>query len=165
MSIWSYISGVIEVEPFGRTQAEKTYILNTVLDHLPVVTGSEDDMNVYVIQKNGTNCSSSCDEFGCSTNNLVNCYGSKDRKYGWLETQSEYLLIVDASLRDRYYEETFKSFNKWLNRLAKRISVNKVLVSIRDYSHEYLINDNSNYGEMYEHTDNWCDYLKWEWED
>ena len=51
MSFWTYVHGTIEVTPMGRTQAEKTYILNTVLEHLPHVTGSEEDMNVYVLQK------------------------------------------------------------------------------------------------------------------
>ena len=62
MSWWTYINGTIEVRPMGRTQAEKRYILETVLNHLPLVTGSERDMNVYIIQENGTNSSSSCDE-------------------------------------------------------------------------------------------------------
>ena len=56
MSWWSYINGTITVAPMGRTQAEKRYILDTVLEHLPRVSGgSEGDMNVYVIQKNGYN--------------------------------------------------------------------------------------------------------------
>lgn len=70
MSSWTYITGTITVSPMGRTQHEKTYILNTVLDHLPRVTGSEGDMDIYVNQKNGTNSSSSADEFGYCTNNL-----------------------------------------------------------------------------------------------
>ena len=55
MSSWTYINGVITVFPLGRTQAEKRYILDTVLDHLPKVTGSERDMNTYLIQKSGYN--------------------------------------------------------------------------------------------------------------
>lgn len=51
MSSWTYITGTITVSPIGRTQAEKRYILDTVLAHLPIVSGSERDMNVYVIQK------------------------------------------------------------------------------------------------------------------
>ena len=43
MSWWTYINGTITVSPMGRTQAEKRYILETVLDHLPLVTGSERD--------------------------------------------------------------------------------------------------------------------------
>lgn len=53
MSSWTYVHGTIVVSPLGRTQHEKRYILETVLDHLPVVTGSERDMEVYVIQKEG----------------------------------------------------------------------------------------------------------------
>ena len=53
MSSWTYIQGTITVSPIGRTQAEKRYILDTVLAHLPIVSGSKRDMNVYVIQKNG----------------------------------------------------------------------------------------------------------------
>ena len=49
MSSWTYVHGTIVVSPLGRTQHEKRYILETVLDHLPVVTGSERDMEVYVI--------------------------------------------------------------------------------------------------------------------
>lgn len=64
MSSWTYIQGTITVSPIGRTQAEKRYILDTVLAHLPIVSGSEKDMDVYVIQKNGHNSSCSCDEFG-----------------------------------------------------------------------------------------------------
>ena len=51
MSNWSYIQGTITASPIGRTQAQKRYILDTVLAHLPIVSGSERDMNVYVIQK------------------------------------------------------------------------------------------------------------------
>lgn len=41
MSWWTYINGSIVVYPMGRTQPEKKYILDTVLAHLPLVTGSE----------------------------------------------------------------------------------------------------------------------------
>lgn len=77
MSSWCYITGTITVSPIGRTQAEKRYVLDTVLAHLPIVSGSEKDMDVYVIQKNGHNSFSSCDEFGERTNNLVDRYGQK----------------------------------------------------------------------------------------
>lgn len=41
MSFWSYVHGTVTVQPLGRTQSEKRYILDTVLSHLPKVTGSE----------------------------------------------------------------------------------------------------------------------------
>lgn len=90
MSYWTSVNGTVTVMPMGRTQAEKRYILDTVLEHLPLVTGSEGDMNIYVIQKRGYNSSSSCDEFGQVTNNLIDSYGDKNRSKGWLRTQDEY---------------------------------------------------------------------------
>lgn len=51
MSSWTYVSGLIKVSPVGRTQAEKRYTLETVLAHLPAVSGSEGYMDVYIIQK------------------------------------------------------------------------------------------------------------------
>lgn len=50
MSMWTYIRGIIEVCPFGRTQAEDEYILKTVLSHLPKVTGNKNDMCFDIIQ-------------------------------------------------------------------------------------------------------------------
>ena len=50
MSNWTYVQGLIELDVPGRTQAEKNYILQTVIDHLPKVTGSEKSMNIYTIQ-------------------------------------------------------------------------------------------------------------------
>ena len=77
MSWWTHVMGTIEVDVRGRTQAEIRYILETVLDHLPRVTGSEGDMNVYITQEAGCNRSSSLDEFGLATNNLRDMYGNK----------------------------------------------------------------------------------------
>lgn len=172
MSWWSYIHGTIVVSPTGRTQAEKRYVLDTVLDHLPQVTGSERDMDVYVVQKSGYNSSSSCDEFGQITNNLTDYYGCRNRKRGWLRTQDEYILVVDGSLRDRQFEETFREFQKWLIRLAKRISVQSVFVKINDFDKSSLIQDDHGYyWDLFEYpsgsrgniTDEpaWYEYLLW----
>ncbi len=108
-------------------------------------------MNVYVIQKNGYTSSSSCDEFGYSTNNLTDSYGNKNRRNGWLRTQDEYILVVNGSFRDRMFDQTLQEFNKWLCRLAKRISVEDVMVEIKGYYEKKLIrNDNDVYGNMFE---------------
>lgn len=173
MSNWTYINGTITVSPMGRTQHEKTYILNTVLDHLPRVTGSERDMNIYVNQKNGTNSGCSVDEFGCSTNNLTDDRGDKSRKYGWLRTQDEYILTVDASLRDRRFNDTLKEFNYWLCRLAKRLQIEDILVRVEGYDKSILITNKKTYNDMFEYpswsmygekenSENWCEYLMWE---
>ena len=121
MSYWTYVNGNITVSPMGRTQAEKRYILETVLDHLPFVTGSEKNMNVYIIQKNGYNSSSSHTEFG-------EYGGYRNWKTLSTEVQDKYILVVDASLRDREFEQTYKEFQKWLCRLAKRVDIEDVVV-------------------------------------
>ena len=175
MSMWTYINGTITVNPMGRTQAEKRYILETILNHLPIVTGSEKDMEIHIIQKNGENESSSCDEYGEITNNLINRYGNHGRESGWLRIQSEYIIVVTAALRDRCFDETFKEFNKWLNRLAKRVFVKDVLVKVYDYNKEYLFDDrcdsSSPYYQMEEspswsdESDGepcWCEHLMWD---
>ncbi len=184
MSGWAYINGTVTVQPMGRTQAEKRYILDTVLEHLPLVTGSEGDMDVYVVQKKGHNGHCSCDEFGQVTNNLVDMYGEKSRNHGWLKTQDEYILVVDALLRDRDFKQTYKEFQNWLCRLAKRVTVKDVLVEVKGYEKSVVIkNPNLNkgkvwstvYGQMFENPSwcsknkekeyvepNWCEYLMWD---
>lgn len=170
MSYWTYINGTITVSPMGRTQAEKRYVLETVLDHLPIVTGSERNMDVYIVQKNGGSSISSCDEFGFTTNNLTDRSGFKTRD-GWLRCQDEYILVVNGSLRNRNFERTFREFNKWLCRLSKRVMIKDVLVRVTGYDKEALF-DNDNiepYEEMFEtpswvdeNSYNWCEYLMWE---
>lgn len=174
MSYWTYINGTIVVQPMGRTQAEKRYILETVLDHLPFVTGSEGDMNIYIIQKNGYNSSSSHTEFG-------EWGGYRKWKTLSTEVQDEYILVVNGSLRDREFKQTYKEFQKWLCRLAKRVDVGNVLVEISGYEKSAIIRNprlkgkqswETVYGQMNEkptwcyndgeiHEPNWCEYLLW----
>lgn len=87
MSYWTYIGGVIDVKPMGRTQPEKRYILDTILEHLPDVTGSERNMHVDVIQKDGYNCWSSCNEFGEWTHRRNS------------ETSDTYHIIINGDLQ------------------------------------------------------------------
>lgn len=138
MSEWTYIKGIIEVNPEGRTQAEKTYLLETALNHLPIVSGSEEDMDIYTIQKNRYNTFSSTDEFGKTTNNLVDTYGHKNRE-GWLQIQDEYILVVDGALRDREFEQTYREFVKWVVRLGKRVFISDVFVKIEGYDKSTVI--------------------------
>lgn len=179
ISYWTYINGTVIVSPMGRTQAEKRYILDTVLEHLPLVTGSEKDMNVYVIQKKGYNSLSSCDEFGQVTNNLVDRYGDKSRRRGSLRTQDEYILVVNGSFRDRMFEQTYREFQKWICRLAKRVDVEDVLVEVKGWKESALIRNPSLkgkqswetvYGQMNEKPTwlhdkksfsepNWCEFM------
>lgn len=149
MSSWTYINGTITAEPLGRTQAEKRYILETVLNHLPRVTGSEGDMDVYIIQKNGYNSSLSHDEFGERTNNLVDRYGNKSFNKGWMRVQDEYILVVNAALRDREFDQTYREFIKWLVRLCKRVMCEYILVEIKGYDKSTVIKDRNIQNKAY----------------
>lgn len=180
MSYWTYIQGTIIVNPMGRTQPKKRYILETVLSHLPRVTGSEKDMSIYIIQKNGYNSSSSCDEFGEVTNNLVDYHGYKSRSRGWLQTQDEYIIVVNAALRDRGFKQTYREFMKWVVRLGKRISIEDILVEIKGYDKSTIIKDRNIQRKRYSFKSvftglfekpswcndtgevNWAEYLMWD---
>lgn len=164
MSYWTYVHGTIVVSPLGRTQPEIRYILDTVLEHLPLVTGSERDMNVYVVEKAGNNSSCSHNEFG-------ECVSYMRKKYDPTKIQTDYILVVDGSLRDRQFEQTYKEFQKWICRLAKRVHVQNVLISIKGYDKCATIQDDEKYYNMFEapswswresKTINWCEYLMWE---
>lgn len=177
MSYWTEVNGTITVAPMGRTQAEKRYILETVLDHLPRVTGSEGDMDVYIIQKNGFDCCSSHTEFD-------EWGGYKNWKTLSTEMQSEYILVVNASLRDREFEQTYREFMKWLIRLCKRVGCKDVLVEVKGYDKSTIIKNRNIQRKKYsfksvfddlfeepswynrkngEHKEpNWCEYLMWD---
>lgn len=163
MSLWTYINGIILVEPIGETQPEKRYVLDTVLAHLPKVTGSEEDMSIYVIQQKGYNCSCTHDEFG-RWSNLGTGY------YGNFETQSTYMIVVNGSLRDCLFNTTFREFQNWLCRLSKRVMVKSVLVKVSGYDKSVIIqNENDIYTNMFEPPTysllnkdgepTWCEFL------
>lgn len=164
MSFWTYINGVITVSPMGRTQPERKYILETVLSHLPKVSGSGKDISVQILQKPGYNRSCMHDEFFQKSN-------LGKGKWGTFEYQDDYFLIVNADLRDREFEETHRKFIKWLCRLAKRVSIRSVLIRIEGYDKKYLINESrwdNPFRKMYEEpswinddSKNWCEYLIW----
>ena len=144
---------------------------------MPIVSGSEKDMDVYVIQKNGHSGSSSCDEFGEITNNLVDWHGNRTRSRGMLRVQDEYILVVDAALRDREFDETYREFIKWLVRLGKRVMIDNVLVQISGYDKSTIIKDYCVQNEKYSYQNvffnlfestswvrddgevNWCEYM------
>ncbi len=145
MSSWTYVHGQVTVSPIGMGQHAKRFVLEEVLDHLPKVPGSEGPMVWHVIQKAGHNHSSNCDEFGMRTN-------LSER--GWWEQQSEYIVVLEAYLRDTYFDDTLKAFCKWLNRLSKRVYLEDILVKVTgrnpDYTwHEKLFTDPSPWQDNY----------------
>lgn len=168
MSFWTHIRGFVYVHPMGSSQAHKRYVLETVLNHLPIVSGSEGDMAVHIIQRSGYNMSSSCDEFGMRTDKGIDLYGTRTDK-GWFETQSQYILFVDGDLRDRVFEETKREILKWLCRLSKRVLVSEVCINLYGFHQEITINKCNAFYEMFEepswldeNSTNWCEFMMWD---
>ena len=65
MSSWTYVSGLIEVDTFAQTDAEAIFKAQTVVEHLPRITGSEDAAHFVVVPMPGWhNQSSGLDELG-----------------------------------------------------------------------------------------------------
>ena len=160
MSIWTHINGVITVHPMGRTAHEKQYIIETVLDHLPRVAGTEGELKTWVLPKHGVNCFSSHNEFGELTN-----------REETLRHQSYYVITVEADLRDRTVEYAKRDFLKWLCRLSKRLTVSDILVRLTDGNGNLLIDErNGAFHDMFElpswvkrsNESNWCEYLMWD---
>lgn len=156
MSNWTYISGVVEVSPRGRTKAEKRYILETILAHLPKVTGSDENMESYIIQKDGYDEIHSCDAFG-------QWIMLPNNKYGIFVLESDYLIVVSGKLRGRVLDETKREFTKWLCRLAKRIPISEISVDIRDdFDRHFTLNNYVPWYDMNEFIYDWCEFLMWD---
>lgn len=119
MSEWTYVRGVVYLNVIGVTQEQKDYILKTVLNHLPVVSGSESDMVWNVAPVGAYYSSVYSDDRGI------------ERK---VETRSEYAVTLHGNLRDRDYETTLREFMKWLMRLVRRFpfGVDDAIVVISD---------------------------------
>ena len=157
MSWWTHINGLILVKPAGRTQPEKRYVLETVLAHLPKVTGSEEDMKIHIVQKEGYSGSANFNEF------FETVYRED------FKTQDCYYLILEGQFRDRMYEQTFRELNKFLNRLAKRVYVDDILIRLTGWDKEIVISNSDPYQDMYEYSADsnkdepaWWEYLLWD---
>ena len=169
MSHWAYVKGLVTVQSDGRTQPECKYVLETVLDHLPIVTGSEGNMTVHVVQSEGISFSQDGNEFWEYTEAMRSHPWYADGS--WLDVQDRYLLVLEGHLRDKEFEETKREVIKWLTRFAKRLLISDVYVKVWDYSKSMVIDDVKPYEDMYEekyerHSDvvhrTWTDYLLWE---
>ena len=129
-------------------------------------------MQVYVIQESGHTIVSTHDEFIQKTNNLrqIGWDCMTHSRHGFMYIQSQYLLVVDGALRNRDFETTYREFMKWITRLAKRVSVDDVLVRVYDENKSSLVNDcGERFLAMYElpswargdgHS-NWTEYMMW----
>lgn len=134
MSSWTSIRGVIEVILYGNTQHENTFIVNSIVDSLPHITGSEQDMGVYVNQEYGYDVSMTYPDLDHIT-----------------QFQSKYLITINGSLRDREFADTIAEFDRWICELAKQLLVNDAIVEIESYEKSQIFtNREFDYSGMYD---------------
>lgn len=153
MSMWTYASGVIEVDTYAHSNAEAMYIARIDVNHLPEISGSEDPVNYYLSLANGYNKSSTCDEFGQRSNLCRNKYP------GIFTAQSIVLITVEGSLRNREFHCTLQETTKMLARLSSRLRVRSCLVAVRDGLNSFVF-DNPEWVLWREQSD-WTKDLLW----
>lgn len=143
MSFWTHVFGTIYVEPIGYSEHARDFVLHTVLDHLPPVTGSERDVYVDVIKDPLIRFSSSSDEFGQEPR--------EDGRHEMFDQSVGYFLVLHGSLRDRMFDKTVSEFDEWLKTLARRVRIKEILVRVSDdmeQSRQYA--DAGEYYDMFE---------------
>lgn len=131
MSHWTYVRGVIEVDTYARSDAEAMYFVQTVISHLPKITGSERDVMYHVNRCHGHNMCSSHDEF-MQPSNLG------DGELGGFYTQTRFLITIEGNLRDRLPAETIRETTKMLSRLASRLDISSCVVSVSDTERRFV---------------------------
>ena len=154
MSAWTYVMGAVRVGTPAHSTEQAEYIVKTVLNHLPEVTGSERNMRVIVVSSSNSCITQDWDEFG---------HGTKAVKRDGFRITSDYLLTVEGQLRDRNIEETYREIIRWLCRLAKRLSVEEICLKIKG-NRTLLITDATPFEKMYETESNWVERIagpKW----
>lgn len=159
---WSFVRGIVEVDPLGRTPAETRYVLETVLNHLPIIPGSERNCQIHIMPSHSFLMYGCCDEFG------VDLMLNRERKEDYIKARNIYMLVLEGDLRHTDFQKTYRRVVKWLCRLAKRVHILDVLLKVEDTSRQkirIITNQNEYWGSLYENggpTDedmNWCQYL------
>lgn len=137
MSNWTTVSGVIEVDTYAGTTHKARYITECVINHLPRISGSEGDVDIFINQPSNYNLSSSCDEL-CAETNLMekDYYGFRQHK-----VQTKTIITVQGHLRDTYSNEIYRQVVKWLTRLSKRLHVCSVHLYVADYYKDYRLDN------------------------
>ena len=171
MSDWTYILGTITVVSIGRSSAETKYILESVLDHLPTVTGSEGDMQVHYLPSCYGGIIRNRNEFG-QKRKWMHSKEFYETEFSSRNTfKNQFNVIIEANLRDREFEFTKRELMKWLCRLSKRVLVEDLLVKLSDQlGRTVILSDPEPFNEMWEQTSwnskgrkiAWWEYLFWE---
>lgn len=130
------MAGVIEVDTFAQSDAEAMYLAQTVVNHLPRITGSERDVEFHLAKPTGYCSSSNVDEFG-QQSNLYN-----DDSRHLFVTQERILITIYGNLRDRMFKRTLRETTKMLARLSSRLWIRNCFVRVKSDMGDTFIFDN-----------------------
>ena len=136
MSSWTYVRGMIRVDPIGETTTEKEFVVHTVLDHLPPVTGSEKNMCVYV-----------------TPSAYYGLNYRRNSEYGYKSGRAapHFLITIEGDLRDRKFDQTRDEVMRWICRLGKRLFITDICLSIRDeHGRKAVLTDEKPLLDLYE---------------
>lgn len=158
MSYWTYVSDMLKVESGSRSTPETMYRVQTVLNHLPKITGSEGPVLFYPVLSERSHLVSNEDEFE-QRSNLGNW------RYGRMfASRTECLIALDGALRDRVFPQTARETVKTLCRLASRLYVQECLVKVRGDTGEEMILNNPRWLLDADVSD-WTDKLLWKFDE
>lgn len=124
MSCWTYIYGFMNVGFFSSgTQEERSKKFKEILESLPKVTGSEDNMFVMYCVNKSKSYSVRYDENG-----------------NRIKTYDYYLVAFSGSLRDREEEETIKEFENFVTSVASHpdTTIDEMIVTINDKTRHWV---------------------------
>lgn len=136
MSVWSYVTGVIEVDTFAGSDAEAMFLAQTIVDHLPKIDGSEQCAKFYLNKMQGYETSSNADEF-LQRSNLRR----GEHYLGLFKWQTHILITVNGSLRDADFEHALRDTTRMLARLSSRISVMNCLISVSSEGKQFIFDN------------------------
>lgn len=121
MSAWTHIIGSLYVETYTERKNIKKYV-EKILQDAPKVTGSEEDMAIFVNALPGYNISS----------------WKRNRKdTDWEKYQTRVCISLVGDLRDRQLPETDEEFKNFMEFIQQKFQVFYSSVSIYDeYSGE-----------------------------
>lgn len=154
MSVWSFVNGSIKVNTMARSSAEAMYIAQTVVDHLPLIEGSEGPAKLYLNLVKGHNVSSNVDEF-----NRMSNLARYENYHKLFEHQTNVLITVNGGLRDVEFKKAVHDTTKMLARLSSRLWVNECVISVDSEDKSYVFCNPK--WVIYRELNGWTDGLLW----
>lgn len=116
MSYWTHITGALYVETYTERKNIKKYV-EKILQDAPKVTGSEEDMTVFVNPLPGYNISS---------------WKRNKTDDDWERYQSCVCVTLVGDLRDRQIDQTEEEFNKFIDFIQQNFQIFYSSISIYD---------------------------------